>query len=334
MRKDLVQLAFALVQAKSNPNHVFSYKEKTFTVEQLNQALRDEVFKLASNYNDFRRNKLDIFELVQQTVDLVLPNRVRQAIGQFADVRTFAQGQKPIFNLVKGKSRAKSFVTKVGLSGIYESFELDRAQIEVPSIAYGGAARLELERFLDGVFDFSDFTDIIIEGLEDKIYYEIQTALVAAISSMPAINTYSGAAFDDAEMITIINAMRAYGNVINIFCTPVFAGTIIPDSGFVGDMEKADLRNQGYVGRFYGANVIILPQSFTDETNATTVFDDSYAFIIPSGNEKIVKVALEGQTIVDDVTNADRSMEFQAYKKMGSAICYYHTCGAFTNTAL
>lgn len=334
MNKNLVQLAFALVKAKESPSQTFSYKEKTFTIDQLNQSLRDEVFKLASSYNEFRRNKLDIYELVQQTVDLVLPNRVRQAIGQFADIRTFAQGQKPIFNVTKGKSRAKSFVTKVGLSGVYESFELDRAQIEVPSIAYGGAARLELERFLDGVFDFSDFTDIIIEGLEEKIYYEVQTALVAAISSMPAINTHSASSFDDAEMITIINAMRAYGNVINIFCTPVFAGTVYPDSGFIGDTDKLDLRNQGYVGKFYGANVIILPQSFTDETNATTVFDDSYAFVIPSGNEKIVKVALEGQTIVDDVINADRSMEFQAYKKMGSAICYYHTCGAYTNTGI
>jgi len=334
MNKSIVQLAFALVKAKESPSQTFSYKDKTFTVEQLNNSLKDEVFKLASSYNEFRRNKLDIFELIQQTVDLVLPNRVREAIGKFADVRTFAQGQKPIFNLTKGKSRAKSFVTKVGLSGVYEAFELDRSQIEVPSIAYGGAARLELERFLDGVFDFGEFTDIIIEGLEEKIYVEVQAALITAISSMPAINTYSGGAFDDGEMITIINAMRAYGNIVNIFCTPIFAGTIMPDSGFIGDAEKADVRNQGYVGRFYGANVIILPQSFTDETNATSVFDDSYAFVIPSGNEKIVKVALEGQTIVDDVTNADRSMEFQAYKKMGSAICYYHACGAFTNTAI
>mgnify|MGYP003294005971 CR=1 FL=1 len=81
---------------------------------------------------------------------------------------------------------------------------------------------------------------------------------------------------------------------------------------------------------YKGNRIIVLPQSFTDETNATKVIDPSYAWIIPSGgNDKPVKVAFEGQTIVDEFTNYDRSREIQVYKKLGvvammtSNICVY-----------
>mgnify|MGYP006936057985 CR=1 FL=1 len=54
-----------------------------------------------------------------------------------------------------------------------------------------------------------------------------------------------------------------------------------------------------------------------------------YAFIISVGAEKPVKIAFEGQTIVDEYTNYDKSREVQIYKKVGvraifsNAICVY-----------
>ena len=56
------------------------------------------------------------------------------------------------------------------------------------------------------------------------------------------------------------------------------------------------------------------------ETNTTEVFGGKFAFVLPSSGYKILMVAFEGNTIVDDWTNRDRSMEIQAYKKMGTAI--------------
>ena len=86
----------------------------------------------------------------------------------------------------------------------------------------------------------------------------------------------------------------------------------------------------GYISMYKGNRIIVLPQSFTDETNSVKVIDPSYAWIIPSGgNDKPVKVAFEGQTIVDEYTNYDRSREIQVYKKLGvvalmtNNICVY-----------
>ena len=67
--------------------------------------------------------------------------------------------------------------------------------------------------------------------------------------------------------------------------------------------------------------VVVLPESFTDETNSTKVLDDSMIYIIPeSSNGKPVKIAMEGETIIDEFSNYDRSKEIQAYKKFGVAL--------------
>ena len=49
---------------------------------------------------------------------------------------------------------------------------------------------------------------------------------------------------------------------------------MVPSVNFIGDADKADMRNFGYIGKYMGADVIIIPQSFTDATNTTKVVDD------------------------------------------------------------
>jgi hypothetical protein len=185
--------------------------------------------------------------------------------------------------------------------------------------------------------DFAELTDLIIQGIEDSIYKEIQAALIATYANLPAANKHAASSFVAAEMKRIINTVKAYGGNATIFCTPEFAGTITPDANFTADATKAELNDKGYIGRYNGANVVVLPQSFEDATNTVKVFNPQYAFVIPTGgtaDEKIVKVALEGQSVVKDVENADSSMEFQAYTKVGTAVLNVNHFGVFQNTAL
>ena len=86
--------------------------------------------------------------------------------------------------------------------------------------------------------------------------------------------------------------------------------------------------------------MIVLPQSFEDETNAKKVINPSYCWIIPTGAEKPVKVAFEGQTAVKEHENADWSREIQTYKKFGVAvynqnpgICIYKNSALSINNA-
>lgn len=338
--KELKELVGKLTYAKNHggvAEMIVDNEVAKFKYEELEEQFRVELKELAKDFNAYRRNKLVIFELMQDAVDAILPKKVKEVIGMFAEVKTYPNGAKPTFTTRVGKNRAKQFITKVGLSGVYETFRLDNKNFEISTTAFGGAAQIELEQFLDGNANFDELVEIIMDGLEEAIYDEINASLIASIANMPAANTHSAAAFDAGEMQTLVNTVMAYGSGATIFCTRAFAGTIITAEGYVADADKNDIRNQGYLGKFYGADIVALPQSFTDETNTTKVIDPEYAWVIPKGgsaSEKVVKVALEGQTIIDESKNADMSREIQAYKKFGTAVLFVNHIASYRNTAL
>ena len=330
--ENLVTLAKKTTQAAKNPTTTFSYNDVACTYSDLNNTLRDELNQIAGTYALYRENKNVLFKLIETVIDDALPQMALDAYSQFAEIKQFNQGDKPVFVqkvTAASRRRAKQFITKVGLAGIYEVFKLDGQSYEVPTSAYGGAAQIGLEEFLDGRADWGVLTEIIMEGLDEAIYREMAKALIAAVTSLPATNKTTQTGFVEAEMDKLLAIADSYGKA-EIYCTFEFAATMVPSSGWVSDQMKNDKWNNGYLGNYKGHRVIILPQSFEDETNTKKVLDPSYAWIIPTGSgEKPIKVAMEGQTIVDEYVNKDRSREIQVYKKIGvgakitNNICVY-----------
>ena len=333
-RKQLIALAKATAKASLNPSVAFAFGDEKLSYEALNATFRKEMDELAGTYAQYRENKNLIFNLIEVGLDEVLPAKVMQSYGQFADVNTYAQGDKPIFKVrisEASKKRAKSFVTRVGLAGRYEVFKLDGFSLEVPTAAYGGAAQIGFEEFLDGHITMSDVYDLVLEGLDEAVYREIAKALEAkaADSTFNSYNKVSTAGFDEVGFDRLLATADAYGKS-TIYCTYEFAAQMVPMTtvnntsvinwdAMSGNM-KEDRWNNGYFTRYKGHNMIVLPQSFEDATNAMKVIDPSYAWIIPTGAEKPVKIAFEGATAVREHENADWSREIQTYKKFGVAI--------------
>ena len=333
-RNELKQLMLAVAKADKNAPVAYSFGEKQYDYNALNDTLREELKELAGTYSLYRENKNTIFALIEETIDEILPKKVMEQYSMFAEVRTFAQGDRPVFNKKEGRRRAKQFVTRVGLAGIYEVFKLDKSSFEVPTSAFGGAAQIGFEEFLDGKVDFAEVTEIIMEGLDEVVYEEIAKALIGGIKQLPQANKVTHTGFDEAKMDKLIAVARAYGEPA-IYCTYELAAKILPVSDWVSNDMKNERNAQGYISQYKGNRIVILPQSFTDETNATKVIDPSYAWIIPTGgNDKPVKIAFEGQTIVDEYTNYDRSREIQVYKKLGVVAMMTNNICVYEDTTL
>jgi hypothetical protein len=64
------------------------------------------------------------------------------------------------------------------------------------------------------------------------------------------------------------------------------------------------------------------------------VIDPSHAWIIPTGADKPVKVAFEGQAIVNEYTNRDLSREIQIYKKVGVGALITNNICVYINKSL
>lgn len=336
-KKNLLSLMKIVAKADPVSPTAYSYNGESFSYEALNETLRNEMRELGGSFADYRRNKSLIFELIEETMDDVLPKKLEETYGLFAEVKTFNQGDKPLFRRkTNAKTRAKQFITRVGLAGIYEVFKLGGGEsFEVPTSAVGGAAQVSLEEFLDGRVDFAEVTAIVMEGIDELIYTEATKALENSINQLPAANRVSTNGFDEEAFDRLINVASAYG-APTIYCTYEFAVKMVPSEAWrYTEAMKNELWQNGRLTNYKGNRVVILPQAFTDETNTHKIVDPGYCWIIPSGGDtKPVKIAFEGQTIVDEYDNKDRSKEIQVYKKVGVVALMTNNICSYVDTTL
>ena len=173
-----------------------------------------------------------------------------------------------------------------------------------------------------------------MEGMDDLIYREIASALMGSISQLPAANTVQTNGFDEAGMDRLIQVASAYGKPA-IYCTYEFAVKMLPADGWVSDAMRDARWSQGYLGNYKGCQVIVLPQSFEDESNARKVIDPGYAWVIPAGaDSRPVKIAFEGETHVRERENEDWSRDIQVYRKVGVGVMLTNNICSYVDTDL
>lgn len=322
---ELLALGKVVVNANPSAPTAYTWGEDKFSYATLNETFSQELNKLHQD------NPKQAYALMEEVINDVLPKKVLEQYGQFAEIKTFAQGDKPVFVqriTEASRRRAKQFITKVGLAGTYEVFKLDGKSYEVATSAFGGAAQIPFEEYLDGRVQMSDVLDIVLNTLDEKIYLEIEKALIASVNNLQAANKHSQAGFDEAAMDKLLAVADSYGQA-TIYCTFDFAATMLPAEGWVSNEMKNTMWNNGYLGNYKGHRVVVLQQSYTDETNSEKVIDPSYAWIIPGGAEKPVKVAFEGTAHMRETQNEDWSTTTHIYQKVGvgamitNDICVY-----------
>lgn len=336
-KQEMVKLAKTVLKADAKAPVAYSFGDEKFSYSDLTETLRKEFNEIAGTYSLYRENKNLVFSIIEESIDEVLPKRVLEQYGSFAEIKTFKQGDKPIFRekiTTASRRRAKQFIGKVGLAGLYEVFKLDGRSYEVATNAIGGAAQIGFEEYLDGRVDFADVYDIMMEGLDECIYVEIEKQLLGAIKNVQTANKSSQSSFVEAEMDRLIQIAESYGGKADIYCSFEFAATMVPATGWVSDDMRNEKWSNGYLANYKGHKVIVLAQSYEDETNTKKVLDPKYAWIIPTGANKPVKIAFEGETIVDEYTNYDRSREVQVYKKVGVRAIFSNDICVYENTSL
>ena len=328
-----------------------------YSVGTVDEALRGELKALAGSVNQFMKNRYDIYDIVIAAVDDVVPQNVIAAVGAFAEVRSVPNGQKTIFKRKLGRQRAKQFITRVAIGGLYETFRLDSETFSVEAYAIGGAVSIDFERFMNGEEDMAELVAIVQEGLVESVYVETMRALsaVAAVTmndetpvpvNGATANILAFNEWNPDEAVKMINRVKGYGTGATIFATPEFVAAMGPDaivpvaangatiitSGVQADIDA--IHNTGYINIFRGTPVVQLPNTWTDETYTKTYLDPQLAYILPTNGDKIVKVVLEGDTQINDFKNKDRSMEIHFYKKMGVALTHDRNWAIIRNTGI
>ena len=333
-RNDLVQLGKIAMTANPSAPTAYSFNGSNLTYSAVNETLREELNALASTHALYRENKNLIFSIIEEILDDVLPRTVAERYVGLATVKTFAQGDKPEFKRNRTNNRrAKQFITRVGLAGRYEVFKLGKRteSFQVPTSALGGAAQIGFEEYLDGRIDMAEVLNIVLEGIDEVIQHEIALAMENAINQLPQANHTSVDGWDEAEMDRLVSISAAYGTPV-IYCTREFATRMRPtDNIMLTEAMKEKLWNDGWFGNYKGTRVVIMEQSFTDETNSEKVVNPAHCWIISTNaGGTPIYVAMEGNTLMKEHENDDWSRDIQVYKKVGvvamlnNSICHYY----------
>lgn len=333
-----------------------------YSITDVKGAAKQAIKELVPDERAWERHKLDVFELYEEAYDEILPQYTLDVLGQFAEIRTVAAGQRPVFIVKKGRLRAKRFITEVGLAGVYEAFRLDKTDFTITTKAIGGAAYIDFERMTCGndVEDPTQALDILLEGLEERVLIEVEKALVEAakvmITQQPR-NVVRATSFDPRALADLVSIAKAYGNgTATIFATPEFVADMGPDAiglpivtntpgsanttgtGFATPVYSQDdidsIHRTGYISIFRGTPIVQLPQSYTDESNETVVLNPGVAFVFPGAGEKPVKVVFEGPTRIKEFEGRDWNHEIEVYKKIGVGVLTYNNWCVYINTTL
>ena len=316
-----------------------------FSVSSVDSAVAEGFKNLTGSVNAFMKNRYDIYDIIIENADEIVPGKVMDAMSAFAEVIQLANGEKKLFKRGGlGRNRAKKFLTQVGLNGLYETFRLDEETFTLGVKSIGGAVSIDFERMMDGAETLSEFMDVLTEAQVDGIYGEVQKALMAAVenTSMPTANKVAGA-YAASDMQNLVNTVKTYGGSATIFASPEFIAAMGPDaivpavSGAQAVYHPDDIDAIHTLGRiklFRGTPVVELRQSFLDETNTQVMIHPQFAYVLPSGKEKIVKIAMEGGTQMYDVVNPDQSIEIHTYRKIGVGILAFNNWGIYKNTGI
>jgi len=335
--KDLKELALHAAKRTAPTN---------FSLETVDEALLNEFKAMTTSVNEFMKNRYDIYEIMMETADKVVPEDVLAQLGAFCEIRQVGQGETVRFKRGPiGRNRAKRYLTQVGLSGVYETFRLDNETYTIAMKSIGGAITMDFERFLDGAENLADLMKVLADAQSQGIYCEVQKALMSAAANtkMPARNKVAGSWSADS-MLKLIRTVKAYGAGATIFASPEFidamgvdfvsygAGAYAGSKPMVQDMDA--IHNNGRIAIFRGTPIVELKQGFADDSNRKLLINPQYAYVLPTGGEKVVKLVMEGQTQMYDKTNRDQSIEINTYKKIGVGIVNFNNWGVYKNTSI
>lgn len=320
--KDIVKLAL-----DSYHGTVDKYSDK-----QALNTLRDALIQANNgstvlNFRDIRDGKTTgLFTIVEEiisktTIDALQENDI---FMQLVDVRNLAEGDQNKF-IISDDYLFTVAEAADGTQGIRRQRVVGYNEVAVPTTLKAVRIYEELNRVLAGRVDFNVFIDRVSRSFQRKLLDDIYSAFVTATET-----EYGGAAFfpvagnysEDTLLTTIEHVEAAAGKAATLYGTKkalrAISGSIV--GGLDADSKKEDLYTMGYCGKYFGSNVVALPQRH--QVNSTNFQLSDKVIHIIAGDDKPIKLVYEGDTLIiagDPKTNGDLTQEYFCAQKYGIA---------------
>ena len=313
-----------------------------FSQQEANNAVISAILETYglkdASAREIRAREREVFALVEEVLEELLPAAITDVVGGFAEVKTFGRDDEVVFEIRNlGKARARRSIVEGARGGIYKARRLDARVMQVPVKVETVAAYVTLEDILLGTYNLADLMANIRDGLVERIYINAVKALRTAKTLAPAANIASGTGFDGEEVDKLIRIVRAYGNPVIMGFRSAIAKinnganwTNVPN---IATADADEVRNRGVVTMYHGVPVVELPNYLVDESNKEFVFKEGDLFILPTDGRP-VKVAMKGDLHIEENKHPSGSMEQQAHRMVGVGLLLANDICVYTDTEI
>lgn len=263
----------------------------------------------------------EVFALVEEILQRTVYEGLRDNdfFMQLVDERNIAMGDQNIFEVEDSNLFTVADAAE-GTQGIRRQ-RLDGSTTMTINTSFK-VVRIyeELNRVLSGKVDFNHFINKVSESMKAKLLNDIYTLWTGVTADDIGGAAYfpAAGAYDEKTLLETIEHVEAAANGKSaiILGTKTALRNLAP--AIQGNASRDDLYNMGYYGKFYGTNVVVLPQRH--KVNSTEFQYDNDTLTILAGDDKPIKLVREGESIIipgDPMNNRDLTQEYMYGEKYG-----------------
>lgn len=311
MHKDIVKLAVDLAKGKVQTN---------FSAEQNNETLRKAMADLAEftvgmtekeARKAFRRNKTEIFEILEEIINETLQEGLKNQFDGFAEYRNLAWGDENLFKTPVNNIFRVALVSD-GNGNIRRQRLRDGQEFSVSLDTYAIKIGEDFHRFLAGRVQWAELMAGIAESFKRDLTQRIADAVYGSFGKYGATyhKGFTGVPTEDDLITMAMHIQARTGEKVAIYGTKLALRRLAPSQ--VTESMKDARNSVGYYGNIAGIDLREIEQSHAYGTDNFAIKDD-FVLMLPQNADKMVKVINEGDAVIQDQQAGQTSDMMQEY---------------------
>jgi hypothetical protein len=286
----------------------------------LRQALNDLIGEEKNLHRALRKNGHAIFTIMEEALDVLITEGIEDQYADFVEYRNVNYGDKITFTV--DDYHLFNVATIAAGNNALRRQRLDRQVFNIDTGYKAVKIYDELERFLAGKVDWAKMVAKVQRSFNAEIAKDINDAIVAGYTALNAPYKYSGT-WDLGEFNALVQHIQAAtGRDVMVVGTRASLQKMSPAYVAYNGQVVEDRNKNGFFKVIDGVTCYEIKQSHKPGTDTFAI--DDYLLVLPVGDERIVKIILEGEAQVIQTTaqgeNMDDSMEYLFKKKYGVGV--------------
>lgn len=285
------------------------------------------------------RNKIAVYEVTEDIIENLLISgwQDNEFFNQFVEVRNLADGDRNEFY-----TKEDTILTVSEVSGNHHNLIRQRLgegeSFSIKTSWYAAKIYAEYEQFMIGRVDWANFIQKIYEAFDKHVNDMVYSSLMAAGTQVLPTSQFSktGALNMDTLLTLVEDVQAATGDDVVIMGTRSALAKVsaLSDTDWISNEMKNERNTTGRLGIWEGITLVEIPQRFAPNDTTTKLVDPKKLLIMPTGDNRFIKVVYEGESRVREIsdgdTNMDATIEYEYQTKMGVATIIGKKFGTWT----